>query len=458
MTTLTAPRLERKRPLTSLLANLDSPVKLLPVVVLCALAIRLIVAAFCAGDIAKVTADHGDFGAEMGWVARALYLGRGYSAPFLPLTGPTALVPPLYPYLMAGVFKLFGLYTVQAAYVMLAINGLFSSLTCIPVFFSVRNVAGDRAARWATWGWALYPFAIYFSASQVWDYALTSLLFACCFWAAQVLHKSQRSLGWAAFGALFGITLLSNPSVLTSLPFLLLIAGWRVRRAGGPWIRRMTVAMVATIVVVLPWSIRNQRALHTAVPLRDGFWLEFYAGNHGDTSVTNPPEAHPASNAYEMKKWVEMGETAYLQEKHDLSMQFIKQHPVYFVEVTLRRTLRYWTSFWSVSGTYLKREPFDIPNWFFCTGLTLLMLRGIFRWVREDWRSSLPYLVLIVLFPIPYYLTHASMDYRQPIEPEVLALVVVGMVGLQPQESYEEELIEEDFDVEAAEVELQPAN
>jgi len=454
MTTVFATRTKRSSWFSPLRDSFDSPVRLLPAIVFFALAIRLVVAVFAAGDIAKPTLDHGDFGAEMGWVARSLFFGHGFSAPFLPLTGPTALVPPIYPYLMSGVFRLFGLYTLEAAYVLLAINSLFSALTCIPVYFSVRNVAGQRAARWAAWGWALYPFAIYFSASQVWDYALTSLLFACCFWAAQVLHRTHRSIGWAAFGVLFGVTLLSNPSVLTALPFLLLFAGWRVRREGGPWIRRMAVAVLATIVVVLPWSIRNQRVLHTAVPLRDGFWLEFYAGNHGDTSVTNPPGAHPASDAYEMKKWIEMGETAYLAEKHDLSVHFVHQHPRFFAVVTLRRALRYWTSFWSFDRGYLKREPFDIPNLFFCTGLTLLMLRGIRRWLQKDWRSVMPYLAVVVLFPIPYYLTHASMDYRQPIEPQILALVIVGLVGMQPQESY----VDEDEDAFAVDAELQPAN
>jgi len=149
-----------------------------------------------------------------------------------------------------------------------------------------------------------------------------------------------------------------------------------------------------------------------------------------------------------------MGETAYLAEKHDLSVHFIRQHPRYFTAVTLRRVLRYWTSFWSFDRGYLKREPFDIPNWFFCTGLTLLMLRGIGSWLRQDWRSVMPYLALVVLFPIPYYLTHASMDYRQPIEPQILALVIVGMVGAQPQESY----MAEDEDAFAVDAEFQPAN
>jgi hypothetical protein len=35
------------------------------------------------------------------------------------------------------------------------------------------------------------------------------------------------------------------------------------------------------------------------------------------------------------------------------------------------------------------------------------------------------------LFPIPYYLTHASMDYRQPIEPELAILATAGMLAVR---------------------------
>ncbi len=50
--------------------------------------------------------DHFQFGWEMGRIARALVTGYGYSDPFRGHTGPTAWVPPLYPLLMAAVFKL----------------------------------------------------------------------------------------------------------------------------------------------------------------------------------------------------------------------------------------------------------------------------------------------------------------------------------------------------------------
>ncbi|MGB8834509.1 MAG: hypothetical protein WCC95_20335, partial [Candidatus Sulfotelmatobacter sp.] len=68
--------------------------------------------------------DHFGFGWEMGRVARSIALGQGFSNPYGGDTGPTAWEPPLYPYLMAGVFKLFGIYTYASAWVLLTINSL----------------------------------------------------------------------------------------------------------------------------------------------------------------------------------------------------------------------------------------------------------------------------------------------------------------------------------------------
>jgi hypothetical protein len=45
--------------------------------------------------------------------------------------------------------------------------------------------------------------------------------------------------------------------------------------------------------------------------------------------------------------------------------------------------------------------------------------------------ALMPYLLLIGVFPITYYLTHPMMDYRQPIEPAVVVLAVAGAMGLR---------------------------
>jgi hypothetical protein len=50
----------------------------------------------------------------------------------------------------------------------------------------------------------------------------------------------------------------------------------------------------------------------------------------------------------------------------------------------------------------------------------------------------MPYLVLVCIFPITYYLSLVLMDYRQPIEPAIVVLAVAGAVPFRraKQESW----------------------
>jgi hypothetical protein len=59
------------------------------------------------------------------------------------------------------------------------------------------------------------------------------------------------------------------------------------------------------------------------------------------------------------------------------------------------------------------------------------MLIGARDWWRKDRASALPYLLSIAIFPMAYYISHTTMDYRQPIEPEIVILVVVGLSAVK---------------------------
>jgi len=102
-----------------------------------------------------------------------------------------------------------------------------------------------------------------------------------------------------------------------------------------------------------------------------------------------------------------------------------------FVHDSARRFLRYWTGFWSFAPAYLEREPFDLPNVPFCTTLSLFLICGLVSWGRSRGDTLLPFALLVAVFPIPYYLTHASMDYRQPVEPELVMLITAGMLAVR---------------------------
>lgn len=412
--------------------------QILPALVV-ALAIRMVVVFFVYRDLPDADKHFEAFGWEMGWIARALATGRGFSSPYWPWSGPTAIMSPLYPGLLSLVFRLFGVYSLTSAFVILSINSVLSTLTCIPVYFSAKYSLGLRGAKFAAWAWALYPFAIYFSAGRVWEYSLTSLLFTTCFCIAQRIHQSAMPLAWIGFGALYGITAHSNASVMSALPFLLGFALYQAHKAAKPWFLNGALTMITFFLVLMPWTIRNYRELGVIVPIRDNIWLELYADDFGNApnDHTSPPTAgdrgYPPDSPVEMQKYLTMGEIPYLAQKKAMSLDDLKNHPHYefLVVKTLRRIVYYWTGFWSFSPRELRDQPFTPENVFYVSTVTLFMLLGIRSLWRTNRTAVMPYLLIILIFPITYYLTHPMMDYRQPLEPAVVVLGVAGALSLK---------------------------
>ncbi len=398
---------------------------------LIALSMRLVVVALVFRSVAAPTVDHAEFGWEMGWVARSLALHQGFSSPFLPVTGPTALMPPVYPFLLAGVFRLFGIYSATAAVVILAFNSLMSALTCVPIFFTARRAFDGRTARWAGWLWALYPFSIYFSAGRVWDYALTGFLFACCLWFALRLQRQAPLRLWAAYGLLASLTCLSNPSVVLLFPAFLLIALYARRAHLRPALIGCTASVLLFAAGLAPWAIRNYVVFHQLIPIRSGFWLEFEAGNHGETFDCNPPSSHPASNAEAMQRYQAQGETVFMENVRLKSHAYVMAHPGWFAVMTARRAIRFWTVLWRLDPAYRQNEPFDIPASLYCSAMLAVTLFGLWQRRRKLTPALGLYIAILAIFPIPYYLSHSSPDYRQPIEPALITLVAFGLLCLK---------------------------
>lgn len=407
--------------------------RLLPIL-LAAFAIRMVVVFFTYRSLPDADKHFEAFGWEMGWVARALATGHGFSSPYYPWSGPTAIESPLYPLLLSGIFRIFGVYTLTSAFVALAVNSLLSALTCIPVYFSASYSLGGRYAKIAAWAWAFYPFAIYFSAARAWEYALTGLLFTTCFCIAQRIHRYGSPFAWLGWGAFYGLAAHSNPAILSSLPFLLLLALYKVRKAAGRWFLYGVLTSVGVLAALTPWTVRNYRTFGAIFPIRDNIWLEIYADNFGNVQQddSSPPSCDsrpwPANDPAEMRKYLTMGETAYLAEKHTLALQDFHEHHQYsfLIVKTLRRAVYYWTGYWSFSAAELKAQPTGPYNMFYVCCVTLLMLRGAARMWKHNRTGFYPYMVLLCVFPLTYYLTNTLMDYRQPIEPAVVVLAVAG--------------------------------
>src|SRR5437764_13301766 len=206
--------------------------RLLWIMLLFALALRLLVLTIGHSYRFPAIKDHFSFGWETGRLARSIALGNGFSSPFDVPSGPSAWVAPLYPYFLAGIFKLFGIYSSTSAWIALAVNCVFSALTCIPIFFIGKELFGTKVGKWSAWIWALAPFSIYWAIRFAWETSLATMLFTFAFLLAVRMEEQNRLSRWLWLGFVWGLIALSNPSLLTFLPFAGVWVLYRQRRQG----------------------------------------------------------------------------------------------------------------------------------------------------------------------------------------------------------------------------------
>jgi MYXO-CTERM domain-containing protein len=99
---------------------------------------------------------------------------------------------------------------------------------------------------------------------------------------------------------------------------------------------------------------------------------------------------------------VQQGELPYIHAKEVLAIQFISSHPLQFAQLTVKRVFRFWL------GSTHSPLPMD-------AFLPVLGLAGITMLRRRS--ISTLFMLPLVLFPLPYYITHVEPRYRFVIDP-----------------------------------------
>ena len=364
--------------------------------------------------------DHFEFGWEMGRVARSIALGHGFSSPYEGNTGPTAWEPPIYPYLMAGVFKLFGIYSQSSAWALLIINSLLATLTTIPIFLIAQRTLDQRVAMWSAYAWALNPYMWYWSIHWLWDTTLTPLILACIFLIALQLQDCRGLRGWVIFGALFAIGALANPTMLLFLPFCGLWI-WRQRyRRGLPSLGGVVISSLIFFAVLAPWVIRNYEVFGRFVFLRDDFGLQFRLGNGPYADGMLMPYLQPNLNPIELARFQRMGELAYAESCKQQAFAWVRANPARFAVVSLKRFFYYWNG---VPRATSSLSPIDFRTSAFLA-TSVLAIWGAIRAARQKRPAAWLFAGLLLTYPTIYYVVYPHARYRHPIEPEMTILIL----------------------------------
>ena len=364
--------------------------------------------------------DNFEFGWEMGRVARSIALGHGFSSPYEGNTGPTAWEPPLYPYLMGGVFKLSGIYSHASAWILLSINSLFATLTTIPIFLLGQKTFSERVATWSAYGWALNPYVWYWSIHWIWDTTFTPLVLACIFLIALELQIAPGKGGWILFGGLYGVGALANPTMLAFLPFCGLWI-WRQRyRRGLPSLGGVVLSSIVFFAILSPWVVRNYQVFGRFVFLRDDFGLQVRLGNGPSADGMLMAYLQPNLNKLELQKFQTMGELAYAEACKQQAFDWILQHPGRFTVISMKRLFYYWNGVPRPSGS---TSPVDFRSSAFLA-TSVLALWGLGRALRQKRTAAWLYAGLVLTYPTVYYFVFPHARYRHPIEPVLVILIV----------------------------------
>ena len=399
-------------------------------ITLVALAIRLAVIPFVYHDwLDPFVLEHWAFGR----IARSIVSGHGFGSPFAD-TGLSALLPPVYSYLLAGLFKIFGIETKASVLAALSLNSVFSAVTCVPVYFLAKRAFGERVAKWAGWGWAFSPYGVYYGADWAWSTPLVTLELACLFLFAWRLEDSSRTRDWAVYGALCGVAGLTEPVTLSVLPLLGVWGFYQLYRHSRAWKGPMLAAALAGVAVLSPWIARNYAVFHRFIPVRSGYGLELYLGNNGYSTRWVNSSLHPNHSDAELSEYERVGEIAYMDHKLTQAKAYIRSHPAWFAWMTARRIVYMWTGYWSFSREYLKEEPLDPPNIFVNTTMTVLGLLGLRRVWQRDRSLGVRFAIVLLLFPLTYYFSHPETYYFRPVDPLIVVLAAVFIARGKQQE------------------------
>jgi 4-amino-4-deoxy-L-arabinose transferase-like glycosyltransferase len=382
------------------------------VLTLAALAVRLGYNALTAGPAYLPELD----AAEYSDIAFSLATGRGFA---LADGTPTAIRPPLYPLLLAGVYVVRGGADPWWGLIQQALVGAVGAAA---VYALGRLAFGQVAGRLAGALAACYPLLVFAGGALLSEptfILLVTLVMASALWQLDRPRLSRYLLT----GVLLGLAWLARPTGMVLVPF---VVGWWLMAGPRPPRQRLGGGIViglAALFVAAPWMARNYRVFDTFIPSSTMGGAVLFGSNND--VVLNDVALHG--------DWVSpclvpgagwtcaLGEVARDAAWRDLGLAFMREHMAELPQMVGWRLIKFWHLYPFTHGF-----PTNLGFYAYVAVAILAVAGAWFQ--RRRWREVSLLLAVILCFAAGSLVFWGGFRMRMPIEPALIVLAA-GALG-----------------------------
>jgi hypothetical protein len=384
--------------------------------------------------------DHWAFGYEMGRIAGSLAAGHGFAYPTDP-PQPTAWMAPVYPIILAAIFRSFGIFSPESALVVLGAQAVVSALSCVLLFILATQFFDRSVSRMSAVLLTFYPASIHFAVLKIWATTFSTTLLILLVVLFIRNSRTPSALSSGSIGACCGLAALLDPVLMSVCAALVvwMICVWARHHRGG--VTSLTLLLAFAVLTITPWTLRNYFLFDRLVPIKSNFGHELLIGNHPTSNgllpeemsgiersvrgYTSPLPDIPMSSD-EIAAYDEMNEAETNRQYLMRGLENVAHDPTGFLIRSLHRFIRFWT---------LVRLPGDLLEGFSHVVYFMVLVSAIhgIRVALKRRCSGLPLLIVLAVYPIAYYVTVVGLyRYRFPVEPFLIVFSAVALTDLMP--------------------------
>ncbi len=286
---------------------------------------------------------------------------------------------------------------------------------------TARIVFDKKVAEITCWLMGMYPPLIYYVTKLV---PTTILLFLISLAVYLLINCTEKNfLHYLLCGFAIGFAVLCDPAVFVLYPIIIM---WSLGTKKITFFR-MCLVIVVSIIILIPWTIRNYTIHKRIVPITTQFSINLWIGNNPNATGTDYYKIESMEN----EAYVLMTQTLTPDIQDSLAQlseikradyfltrtsEFIRHNPRKFVSLLFKKFYYYW--WFAPSHEYSSSDmiKYRMLLVLFYTPMLILGLFGVLFAIK-DRKPILLIMAYMISVSALYIATHVGLiRYRMPVE------------------------------------------